>query len=208
MCWCCHVEPITIGNFHCGHVVSKATGGKLTLTNLRPICALCNGSMGTKNLIEFVRKNEFWTPEGVEGYEETKEYPESAKREPSPWNIHVSAYLTKHPGVSFKEALTEASKTYTSKANRIEELVEEYTPSTDAKQKLVLVRKELAAVRKELKSVRKELKSIIKEQKDELKSILKEQEYQQIKKATVSQAIQRALSELFTTSEDENSLEG
>lgn len=42
--------------FECGHVRAEAKGGKLNLSNLRPICGLCNRSMGTLNLKEYQQK--------------------------------------------------------------------------------------------------------------------------------------------------------
>jgi hypothetical protein len=41
-------------NFESGHVVSVACGGGSTLDNLRPICGMCNKSMGKSNYFEFV----------------------------------------------------------------------------------------------------------------------------------------------------------
>lgn len=55
-CYCCGIEPITKGNFECGHIVSNNNGGNIHLTNLRPICGLCNKSMGTQNMIEFMKQ--------------------------------------------------------------------------------------------------------------------------------------------------------
>lgn len=52
-CFCCEHATINAFNFHCGHVIAHANGGKITLDNLRPICASCNLSMGTENLFEF-----------------------------------------------------------------------------------------------------------------------------------------------------------
>lgn len=54
-CYVC-LEKINIANFECGHIVSYSDGGKNTCENMRPICFLCNRSMGKKNLEEF--KNE------------------------------------------------------------------------------------------------------------------------------------------------------
>lgn len=47
---------IEITNFEVGHVVAFARGGTDTIDNLRPICSLCNKSMGTTNLNEFMEK--------------------------------------------------------------------------------------------------------------------------------------------------------
>jgi len=59
-CWCCHVEPITVGNYHCGHIISRSHGGEPRLNNLRPICALCNSSMGTTDMRQFINDNGLW----------------------------------------------------------------------------------------------------------------------------------------------------
>lgn len=47
---------ITIDNFELGHVVAYSKGGNDKIDNLRPICSLCNKSMGTNNLLEFKDK--------------------------------------------------------------------------------------------------------------------------------------------------------
>jgi 5-methylcytosine-specific restriction endonuclease McrA len=44
---------IKMEDFHVGHVVAKAKGGSNDSSNLRPVCALCNKSMGTRNMNEF-----------------------------------------------------------------------------------------------------------------------------------------------------------
>ena len=60
-CCCCLFTEISIRNFHCGHVVSEANGGDLTIQNLRPICAPCNLSMGRRNMNEFTNEFFGWT---------------------------------------------------------------------------------------------------------------------------------------------------
>jgi hypothetical protein len=52
-CVCCQTNSITQHNFHCGHIVADANGGQIKIDNLRPICAVCNNSMGTMNMKEF-----------------------------------------------------------------------------------------------------------------------------------------------------------
>jgi hypothetical protein len=47
---------IQIHNFEVGHVIAFANGGEDIIDNLRPICYLCNRSMGTTNLNEFIEK--------------------------------------------------------------------------------------------------------------------------------------------------------
>lgn len=56
LCFCCRLEPLLQTNFVCGHVHSRARGGKDKLENLRPVCGACNGSMGTKNMEDFAEE--------------------------------------------------------------------------------------------------------------------------------------------------------
>jgi hypothetical protein len=51
-CYCCS-DLITSDNWHQGHIVSHAAGGKDIEANLRPVCASCNLSMGVENMEEF-----------------------------------------------------------------------------------------------------------------------------------------------------------
>jgi len=60
-CWCCNSTLMTVFDFECGHVEAHAKGGPDTVENLRPICGVCNRSMGTQNLIEFQKKHGFDT---------------------------------------------------------------------------------------------------------------------------------------------------
>jgi len=53
---CCGVTKISQMSFHCGHCVSEANGGSLEVDNMRPICSGCNGSMGSKNMNDFIKK--------------------------------------------------------------------------------------------------------------------------------------------------------
>jgi len=55
-CWCCK-SYITAFDFNCGHVVSRANGGKDCITNLRPICYMCKSSLGSMNMTEFALKH-------------------------------------------------------------------------------------------------------------------------------------------------------
>lgn len=55
-CWCCKNKSIEQMDFQCGHVESVKVGGTDDISNLRPICAPCNLSMGTMNMIEFMKK--------------------------------------------------------------------------------------------------------------------------------------------------------
>lgn len=54
-CYCCSIE-IDSKHFECGHIKSFATGGTDIVDNLRPICSLCNKSIGSQNMDEFKQK--------------------------------------------------------------------------------------------------------------------------------------------------------
>jgi len=53
-CFCCNTTKISQMDFVCGHVQSEANGGSISVDNLKPICGLCNSSMGTTNMDEFM----------------------------------------------------------------------------------------------------------------------------------------------------------
>ena len=59
-CVSCRSETIDCRSFHCGHVLSEAKGGDMTISNLRPICPQCNLSMGTQSMEEFTLKFFGW----------------------------------------------------------------------------------------------------------------------------------------------------
>lgn len=63
-------NDIQINNFEIGHVVAFANGGKDTIDNLRPICSLCNKSMGTTNINEFI---------STFGFKENNDYDDKIK---------------------------------------------------------------------------------------------------------------------------------
>ncbi len=46
-------QQITCFTFECGHIVAACQGGSDNPSNLRPICALCNKSMGMRNMNVF-----------------------------------------------------------------------------------------------------------------------------------------------------------
>ena len=56
LCLCCKREPITISNFHAGHIKAEKNGGKTSLENLKPICPMCNLSMATQDMNEFISR--------------------------------------------------------------------------------------------------------------------------------------------------------
>ena len=53
-CLCCHKE-IDSKHFECGHVISEAKGGSNGIDNMRPVCSLCNKSMGTEDMNIFIQ---------------------------------------------------------------------------------------------------------------------------------------------------------
>ncbi len=66
-CWCCNSTTITPFEFECGHVLAKSKGGLDTIKNLRPICSLCNKSMGNQHMMEF--QKEHGLPKKLSWYE-------------------------------------------------------------------------------------------------------------------------------------------
>jgi len=47
--------------FHCGHVISEFNGGAAHISNLRPICASCNSSMGFQNWDDYEKQITLFT---------------------------------------------------------------------------------------------------------------------------------------------------
>ena len=48
--WCSN--DINVFDFHAGHDTPESKGGSLELKNLKPICSVCNTSMGAKYTIK------------------------------------------------------------------------------------------------------------------------------------------------------------
>lgn len=59
LCLCCKLNRIKMVDFQVGHVLSEKDGGTLAISNLRPICASCNHSMGSQNMLEYAKRYEF-----------------------------------------------------------------------------------------------------------------------------------------------------
>ena len=51
-CYVCS-SKLSSQHFECGHIVAEVDGGDCTIDNLRPICSLCNRSIGSKNMDDF-----------------------------------------------------------------------------------------------------------------------------------------------------------
>ena len=64
-CLCCGVNDIKMNSFHCGHVIAEADGGPTTVENLRPICATCNLSMRTQNMVKFKEQHALGLEQGA-----------------------------------------------------------------------------------------------------------------------------------------------
>ena len=71
-CFCCNYTELTSFQFECGHVVSEYNGGDVNVENLRPICSLCNKSMGKKNMVEYMTKNKIPFPKNWNGFTKAK----------------------------------------------------------------------------------------------------------------------------------------
>lgn len=48
--WCTNI--MTVFDFHVGHDVPESAGGATEISNLRPICARCNLSMGSTYTVQ------------------------------------------------------------------------------------------------------------------------------------------------------------
>jgi hypothetical protein len=55
-CVCCEDRPIFWDDFVCGHRRAVTAGGTNVVSNLEPICHLCNSKMGTHDLVPWCRK--------------------------------------------------------------------------------------------------------------------------------------------------------
>jgi hypothetical protein len=58
-CPCCKEINITQLNFDCGHIKSIIDNGDTDISNIIPICGVCNKSMGSQHLMIFMEKNNF-----------------------------------------------------------------------------------------------------------------------------------------------------
>jgi hypothetical protein len=56
-CYCCRINDVSQRNFEAGHVLPEAKGGPTTIENLRPICGLCNRSMGSQHMADYCKKH-------------------------------------------------------------------------------------------------------------------------------------------------------
>ena len=54
-CYVCN-EDVDSKHFELGHIFAKSKGGEDTVDNLRPVCSLCNKSIGTKDMDEFKKQ--------------------------------------------------------------------------------------------------------------------------------------------------------
>lgn len=59
-CLCSKLTLIDKAKFDYGHVISEKNGGILSIRNLRPVYNGCNLSMKTDNMIEYVKKHEYY----------------------------------------------------------------------------------------------------------------------------------------------------
>lgn len=59
--WC--LNEINVFNFHVGHNKPESKGGKLNISNLRPICSRCNHSMSNNYTITEWNKLGYKLPE-------------------------------------------------------------------------------------------------------------------------------------------------
>lgn len=58
LCTVCNINTITPFTFQCGHIISEKNGGSATAKNLRPICGMCNLSMGSNNWDDYISQHD------------------------------------------------------------------------------------------------------------------------------------------------------
>lgn len=68
-CYCCRKTEIRSRTFTAGHVLSEKDGGKTTVENLRPICSICNLSMKTMHMRDYIEK---CFPENISKFDKNK----------------------------------------------------------------------------------------------------------------------------------------
>lgn len=68
-CIVCQNNKISMMDFECGHIISEANGGNTDIDNLLPICSVCNKSMGTNHMEDFV-SSQF--PKNIKSFKERK----------------------------------------------------------------------------------------------------------------------------------------
>lgn len=61
-CLCCFTQNITVFSYHVGHIRAESKKGCTELSNLMPICACCNQSMGTRDLREYQSSCGYYQP--------------------------------------------------------------------------------------------------------------------------------------------------
>lgn len=56
-CYCCKIRTIHWSDFQVGHNKAVCKGGKNHISNLRPICSVCNRGMKTKSIEQYKKKH-------------------------------------------------------------------------------------------------------------------------------------------------------
>lgn len=64
-CICCQSETIYNTDFHAGHILAVAKQGTMCMNNILPICSICNLSMGSQLMDDFVKNN---FPDNLDNY--------------------------------------------------------------------------------------------------------------------------------------------
>lgn len=60
-CFCCEKTMIDPFSYNFGYIISNINGGDINnIENIRPICSLCNLSIGTQNMYDYILDNFFW----------------------------------------------------------------------------------------------------------------------------------------------------
>ena len=59
-CFCCHRNTLKyFDSWHVAHFVAQSKGGSDKISNLRPVCAQCNLTMGSSSIEDFQSLNHF-----------------------------------------------------------------------------------------------------------------------------------------------------
>ena len=118
-CFCCRYESISYGNFECGHIISVKMNGVTNIRNLRPICSLCNKSMGTRNMYDFIDQYGFHDDleEKYHTNTESSPYFQIEMRRSSSKPLTTTRY-SKFPSTSFLKSSRVLEKSYSTQSEK------------------------------------------------------------------------------------------
>lgn len=115
---------IQINTFEVGHVLAVSNGGKNEIENLRPICSLCNKSMGSTNIEDFIKTFGF--------KQETDDFDQELKNITK--NIGVIDKYIKND-IKNLDTLKDKQQTLSQEINIFEELIQKTKIQLESKKK-------------------------------------------------------------------------